>query len=428
MSQRTNASRSPKPSSRDTNVDTNHDQDADVDNDQDDMPRLTEEYLAAALRAAASPPPGADTVVDADPDPDPTLKPPEPEKGVPDSKRKRGRPGQRGPAQFGKYDPFDELELLNETGNIDGQTKRMRPAQMAALREYCLIDPSKRTLRALQAEIAEHGGKPPSFETLKDWHEKYHWEALLSRYDSTLYKSRLAVLEAERRDADRRHAQVGRHLQQIASVQIARIVSEYNEPQRPLTDAKGNVIINPRTGKPLFPPKKTLAGIQGLAVTYKIAVESERVALGMPTVVTNERVQSETTNTNVNLNAQVQGTITLEEWRQRSATDRGLYSGAGGGGAGSDGNGMVRATGGGLQPPAAQERARALPAAGGSSASGNTAFIDPDGLSAADLDALPEDWLPDAPGMENVVDADPPRSPSQGSDDDSDDDDDDDTD
>jgi hypothetical protein len=80
--------------------------------------------------------------------------------------------------------------------------------------------------------------------------------------------------------------------------------SRYNEP---LGDPS-SWPINPRTGQPVQ-PKRSLAGLQGVATLFKEAVYSERLALGMPTSISDSKVQAAVETTT---------TISVEEWREHT--------------------------------------------------------------------------------------------------------------
>lgn len=298
---------------------------------------------------------------------------------LPPSKRARGgkRKTLRG---LPDDDPFVLIAQIDATGGVDGTKKRMSNTIAAAFRAYCLLGPDVRTLVALHKRLERDWGKPPMYETLKGWARTWRWEELAGEYDLALDRLRLWQREQGIREMDERQAKKNRALEEMASNEIAKIVRDFNAGPKVLRDPATGKVVYKRDGTPALGPRPTLAGIQGLAVLYKIAQEGERVALGAPTGNSPTVIQTQQTHqTLIDARTQQTAVVPLDEWRRRTSAERV---------AAALGEGDGAPTGGPTQPLPMQPRALPAP---------ERAPVTPrvvEALSDAEAGDLPDDWFP----------------------------------
>ena len=248
-------------------------------------------------------------------------------------------------------DQEDPLLVLAEQIESSG----MPPKAASALGAYCRMPAGSRSLRALRQQLGkneEWGGQPPDHATIERWSSSYSWSALLVSYDTALLRLRTHEDERRRREHTESLLADARSLRIHARAQAEKMIDAYNEP---LGDPS-TWPVNPRTGQPI-PPRRTLAGLQAVAALFKEAVYSERLALGMPTSISDSKVQAavETTTTT---------TISVEQWREHTRNERELA--------------------------AAGHVPRALPAPQYS-----VRQELPDTLTPEEAEALPDDWFED---------------------------------
>lgn len=217
-------------------------------------------------------------------------------------------------------DPFLLIDSIDATGGITGSAKkRMTATAASAFRRYCTMAPSTRTLPNLHKVLEREWGQSPSSDTLYVWSADYAWDRLLREYDLARDRIRWWDEEMAGRAANERQAGRGRALAESAAAEIGKILNDYNRgPELARDPATGQILYNQRTGMPVYGPRPTLAGLQGLAVLYKIATESERVALGIPTMIS----KSDTKLTAQVETASAPNGLSLEEWREKSRRER----------------------------------------------------------------------------------------------------------
>jgi hypothetical protein len=92
-----------------------------------------------------------------------------------------------------------------------------------------------------------------------------------------LWEQKLPEMQAEARS---RHLMHSKNLQAIAA-KLTMYIADGNYYR----DKEGNLILNPKTGKPIETPPNA-AELRALSQTMKIALDLERVSLAMPTTVT----------------------------------------------------------------------------------------------------------------------------------------------
>lgn len=236
--------------------------------------------------------------------------PPEP-KRPPTATRPRGRPKKL--KALPDEDPFLLIESLDMLGGTDGKTPRMPNNVAYVFRVYCKLSPQIRSLKQLQQTLLRDDGVAPNPVTLKRWHTTYQWEKLVREYDVNLDRLRLHTREIDVKRINDRQANIGRWMVKTATDQIALLIDEYNRP----VDYK-NLPVNPSTGRTIT-PRKSLAGIQALTLMVKVGLEAERVASGMPTVISQgQQLEGGANGGQVNVNV----TLTLDEWRRHTAQER----------------------------------------------------------------------------------------------------------
>lgn len=219
----------------------------------------------------------------------------------------RARRGRRPRVLLPDDDPFVLIGMVDETGGVRGDTKAMTHTQAKAFRRFCLLPPTHRSLARLRATLEVEWGKAPNRKSLEKWSSEFGWQKLLKLYDETLDRYHLWKLEQDRLEARRRGANLGRSLMRMGSHALTQDLLGKEEGAEGTAPA-----INPRTGQPYRKPQR----IQGLAFAIKVGFEMERMSLGLPTSISDQRVEANVTNESVSV------TMTLDEWRRQSRLAR----------------------------------------------------------------------------------------------------------
>lgn len=204
-------------------------------------------------------------------------------------------------------DPFVLLDMVDELGGVSGEGKPMRPVAASAFRRFCMMPPTHRSLARLAATLELEWGKAPNRKSLETWSAQHKWQTLVKQYDLALDRYRLLQLETDRDEARKRHAKTARAMIAMASQTMHEDITG--------NDVRGNPLppeIDPATGRPRKRPNR----LQALAFTVKVGIEAERLALGLPSVVTDQRVQADVNQTTTSVS------MTLDEWRQQSRLAR----------------------------------------------------------------------------------------------------------
>lgn len=237
----------------------------------------------------------------------------------------KGPPKRRKDEILPDDDPLVLIDALDATGGVDGTRPRMTPVAAEAFRVLCSMSPLMRTLPRLREKLTVEWGKAPNRKTLEDWSSRYAWQEMLREYDRKLRSLRLWNEEQERRKAGERQARMGRWMSNKAITRMEAMFNEAEaEEQRAATAPRHDGGDDKGKKK-----KPTLNGLHALAFAAKTGFEMERVALGMPTVVTTGNLQTE------NLMVHTDGSgMTLDEWRRQLALERGTPTGVAGAHAG----------------------------------------------------------------------------------------------
>src|SRR5512146_2913304 len=131
----------------------------------------------------------------------------------PHATRPRTRAPKRELHELPEDDPFVLIDRLDAQGGVNGLARRMSSAAMAAFREYCLLSPPLRSVKALYIHLNRTWRAPPGRKhaspdqkTLMRWSREYEWDELVRVYDQQLARWELLQQQHQHDEVNERQA------------------------------------------------------------------------------------------------------------------------------------------------------------------------------------------------------------------------------